>query len=80
MLALRVWASAGAYGFINTLQAGFFGRVGRTRRSDFRLNRSARKLKSPQIIWEDDEPVEVSDTDEDDPDKPSTVTPLQAAE
>jgi len=80
MLALRVWASAGAYGFINTLQAGFFGRVGRTRRSDFRLNRSARKLKSPQIIWEDDEPVEVEDTDQDDPDKPSTVTPLQAAE
>ena len=78
MLALRVWASAGAYGFVNALQAGFFGRIGRTRRNDFRLNRSARKFKSPQILWTEDEPAP-SEIEKDSKD-PQKVTPLQAAE
>ena len=56
MLALRVWATDGAYGLYNTIQAGMLGRVGRAMRGDFRLNRAARNQKSPQILWDFDDP------------------------
>jgi len=73
MLALRVWATDGAYGLFNTLQAGMLGRIGRNMRSDFRLNRSARKLRAPQILWTEDD--DITDT----PTK-LPATPLRAAE
>ncbi len=55
MLALRIWATDGAYGVFNTLRAGMLGRMGRNMRSDMRLYWSARKMKSPQILWTEED-------------------------
>ena len=57
MLAIRVWAEAGAYGLFNRIRASGFGRVATKARADLRLGRKARKTKSPTIIWDEDEPV-----------------------
>ena len=72
MLAIRVWASAGAYGFINRFRAISFGRVGRDARSDLRLSRAARNQKSPLIIWTDDDEPETNVV--------PAAAPLRAAE
>ncbi|MGV6812513.1 MAG: efflux RND transporter permease subunit [Brevirhabdus sp.] len=53
MLALRYWAVRGAYGAAIALRAGGFGGSARQTRADWRLNRSARKLPTTQIIWDD---------------------------
>jgi len=51
MLALRVWAADGAYGAYIRMRAAGFGRAGRAVRQDLRLNRSASRLRSPELIW-----------------------------
>lgn len=75
MLALRVWTTDGAYGAYNAVRAGMIGRIGRKMRGDLRLGWAARKQKSPQILWDFDEP---------EPRKPELVTvpdaPIRAAE
>jgi len=53
MLALRYWAVQGAYGAAVAVRAGGFGRAARRTRADWRLTRSARKLPTTQIIWDD---------------------------
>jgi len=66
MLALRVWAESGAYGFYNSLRAMFT----REARQDMKLGRAARKTKAPTIVWDEDEPIIA----------PPVATPLRAAE
>ncbi|WP_147125423.1 efflux RND transporter permease subunit [Shimia ponticola] len=55
MLALRVWATTYVIWFAN-----FLGRMGSRRTSriarDFALKREARRVKNPEIIWEDTPP------------------------
>ncbi|RVT84369.1 efflux RND transporter permease subunit [Rhodobacteraceae bacterium CCMM004] len=48
MLALRVWISAGAYRSARGLKALASSRTAR----DLALNRSARKIRSPEILWD----------------------------
>ncbi|SFP24382.1 efflux RND transporter permease subunit [Tranquillimonas alkanivorans] len=54
MLALRVWLSTGAYRSVRGLRALSLGRGSRAAR-DLALNRAARKVRSPEILWEVDE-------------------------
>jgi len=51
MLALRVWVSVGAYKSFAGLKALSMGRSSRSAR-DIALNRAARKIKHPEILWE----------------------------
>ncbi len=53
MLALRVWASTYAMALSRLLAILSFGRGSQAAR-DWALNRAARKLKAPEIIWEDE--------------------------
>ncbi|MEX5726770.1 multidrug efflux pump [Rhodovulum iodosum] len=50
LLALRVWFKAGAYGSWRRLQALAMGRESVPAR-DLALNRAARRIKSPELIW-----------------------------
>jgi multidrug efflux pump len=54
MLALRVWASAGAYRSFSILKALSMGRNSSEAR-DNALRRAARKVKHPEIIWDYEE-------------------------
>ncbi|MEP3297029.1 MAG: efflux RND transporter permease subunit [Pseudoruegeria sp.] len=54
LLALRVWFSAGAYGSARRLKALSMGRNSQTAR-DLALNKVSRKIKAPEIIWEDED-------------------------
>lgn len=56
MLALRVWVSMGAFRSMAGLRALSFGRGSRAAR-DLALQKASRKIKSPEIIWEDTEVV-----------------------
>jgi multidrug efflux pump len=80
MLALRVWAGTYAMGLSRLLAILSFGRGSRAAR-DWALNRAARKLKAPEIIWEDDTtdpPLVLSPTTADPLTTPQP--PLRAAE
>ncbi|MEP2781399.1 MAG: efflux RND transporter permease subunit [Pseudoruegeria sp.] len=54
LLALRVWFSAGAYGSARRLKALSMGRNSQAAR-DLALNKVSRKIKAPEIIWEDED-------------------------
>ncbi|MBS9718562.1 efflux RND transporter permease subunit [Pseudohalocynthiibacter aestuariivivens] len=58
MLALRVWISIGAYKSFAGLKALSMGQSSRAAR-DIALNRAARKIKHPEILWETDVMVDV---------------------
>ena len=53
MLAIRVWATTYVLWIARLLARLSFGRGSRAAR-DWALNRSARRVQSPEIIWEDD--------------------------
>ncbi len=53
LLALRVWTSTYALALSRMLAILSFGRGSRAAR-DWALNRAARKLKAPEIIWDDE--------------------------
>lgn len=80
MLALRVWATEGAYGAWIALRAGFFGRIGRMIRGDMKLYWASRKFKSPQILWGEDDFATAAVTSEPAPKKSPPIPPLRAAE
>jgi len=88
MLALRVWFWTGAYRSANALRALSLGRNSRVAR-DRALRRTARKLRSPEILWIDETetaapPEAATDLAPSDQggDKPrgGAPTPLRAAE
>ena len=54
MLALRVWISAGAYRSAKGLKALSLGRDSVEAR-DLALGRASRKLKSPELLWQENE-------------------------
>ncbi|MDY6859406.1 MAG: efflux RND transporter permease subunit [Pseudomonadota bacterium] len=75
LLALRVWFVAGAYRSAAGLRAMSLGGESRAAR-DLALNRAARKVKSPEIIWNDapaDPPRQEGDTGPRRPLDPSDV-------
>ncbi|MEO0486056.1 MAG: efflux RND transporter permease subunit [Pseudomonadota bacterium] len=70
MLALRVWATTYALWLADAAERVSFGRGSRAAR-DWALRREAKRIKSPEILW-DDEPALTP--------APQGVTPLKAAE
>ena len=54
LLALRVWTGTYAMALSRMLAILSLGRGSRAAR-DWALNRAARKLKAPEIIWEDEQ-------------------------
>ncbi|MFU8864201.1 MAG: efflux RND transporter permease subunit [Rhodobacterales bacterium] len=80
MLALRVWASTYAMALSRLLAILSFGRGSQAAR-DWALNRAARNLKAPEIIWEDEasDPALVLQSTQPDP-LISPQPPLRAAE
>ncbi len=86
LLALRIWTTAGAYGGVRRLAALALGKRSRIGR-DMALNRAARRLKGPLILWEEDDAQATADAgaaarDEGDsaPGEASPRPPLRAAE
>ncbi|MEM1237188.1 MAG: efflux RND transporter permease subunit [Pseudomonadota bacterium] len=69
MLALRVWATTYVFWFARFLARLSFGRGSQAAR-DWALKREARRIKSPEILWDDDDAEPVT----------PGVTPLKAAE
>ena len=69
MLALRIWASKGAYRGAQGLGILSLGRGSRVAR-DAALGRAARKVKSPEIIWSEEAEPEVVAEVEESPDAP----------
>ncbi|MEM1234787.1 MAG: efflux RND transporter permease subunit [Pseudomonadota bacterium] len=69
MLALRVWATTYLFWLARFFAKISFGRGSRAAR-DWALKREARRIKAPEIIWEDDADL---------PGAPG-ITPLKAAE
>ncbi len=55
LLALRVWLGVGAYRSANALRALSLGRDSASAR-DNALRRAAAKIKTPEILWETDDP------------------------
>ena len=55
MLAIRVWVNTYIRWVARALAAMALGSASRTAQ-DFALQRAARKLKAPEIIWDDDVP------------------------
>ncbi len=53
LLALRVWIGIGAYKSVNALKALSLGRGSREAR-DAALAQAVRKMKAPEIIWQED--------------------------
>ncbi|WP_281856742.1 efflux RND transporter permease subunit [Litoreibacter halocynthiae] len=62
MLALRVWISLGAYASLQQLRA-LGGRGSRTAR-DLALNKNARKVRDPLILWSDPTEPEARSADD----------------
>ncbi|MGG7644082.1 efflux RND transporter permease subunit [Rhodovulum sp. YNF3179] len=86
LLALRIWTTAGAYGGVRRLAALALGKRSRIGR-DMALNRAARRLKGPLILWDEDNGQATADAgaaarDEGDsaPGEASPRPPLRAAE
>ncbi|SMX34452.1 efflux RND transporter permease subunit [Actibacterium lipolyticum] len=82
MLALRIWFWRGAYGTADLLTSLSLGKGSQTSQ-DMALRSAARKVKHPEIIWQDEEftamPAKPKPSDEDD--KAETPKrPLRAAE
>jgi multidrug efflux pump len=75
MLAIRVWASPYVQWIARALAAMALGKASRTAQ-DFALQRAARKLKAPEIIWDD----MVPDLAETPPAPPKGKSGLKAAE
>ncbi|WP_424973697.1 efflux RND transporter permease subunit [Dinoroseobacter sp. S124A] len=62
LLALRVWLTVGAYSSVRQLRAMSLGKSSRVAR-DLALKRAARAVKSPEILWiEDDQPQTDAET------------------
>jgi len=81
LLALRVWASTYALALSRMLAILSFGRGSQAAR-DWALNRAARKLTAPEIIWDDestDPPLILQASTQVDP-LTAPATPLRAAE
>ncbi|MCB2134088.1 MAG: efflux RND transporter permease subunit, partial [Rhodobacteraceae bacterium] len=77
LLALRVWIETGAFRSVRRLQALSMGAGSRAAR-DLALAGAARKLGSPEILWDEEPQAPVpAGTGEDKPVEPS---PLRAAE
>ncbi len=76
MLAIRVWATTYVLWIARLLARLSFGRGSRVAR-DWALQRAARRVQSPEIIWDDDPQPEPQDRDQ--PDLPLEM-PLRAAE
>jgi len=53
MLALRVWIEDGAYGAWLRMRAVSLGKASREAR-DITLRRSAKKLRQPEVIWDEE--------------------------
>jgi multidrug efflux pump len=72
MLAMRVWFTTYVLWIARALQALSLGRGSRAAQ-DMALRSAARKVKSPELIWEDDEPElfeVISDPEETTPEPP----------
>jgi multidrug efflux pump len=79
LLALRVWVGAGAYKSVKGLKALALGRESRSAR-DLALQRAARKVAAPEIIWDGDwSEAPAADADAAPP-APEDSKPLRAAE
>ncbi|MEM9348915.1 MAG: efflux RND transporter permease subunit [Pseudomonadota bacterium] len=70
MLALRVWATTYVFWFARLLARFSFGRSSRAAR-DWALKREARRIKAPEILWDDEPELEPLTT---------SPAPLKAAE
>ncbi|MEM1078750.1 MAG: efflux RND transporter permease subunit [Pseudomonadota bacterium] len=57
LLALRVWLTVGAYSSVRQLRALSLGKSSRVAR-DLALKRAARAVKSPELIWIEDDTAE----------------------
>jgi multidrug efflux pump len=83
LLALRVWVGVGAYRSLATLRALSHGSDSRTAR-DMALQKAARKVKDPEIVWEIDAPAaatpEAVAEAAPEPVRPEPGKPLRAAE
>jgi multidrug efflux pump len=89
LLALRVWVGAGAYRSLAGLRALTHGSGSKTAR-DLALQKAARKVKDPEILWEIDVPAapqppaeveQAAETSDDKPEKRAPgKPPLRAAE
>jgi len=60
MLALRIWLGAGAYKSVAILKALSLGRKSRAAR-DMALNRSARRTRLDELVWEFDQTMEADE-------------------
>lgn len=78
-LALRVWLGAGAYRSVAGLQALARGRGSKTAR-DLALQKAARKVAVPDIVWDVEGVVAHQPDAEDDSPKAPKKPPLRAAE
>jgi len=54
MLALRVWMVRGAYGTVLAVRAGSWTKEGKRLRAELAQTREARKIKNPELIWDED--------------------------
>ena len=79
MLALRVWIEDGAYGVSMRLRALSLGRASREAR-DIALRRAARKVKRPEVIWDESGDLYEPEQEFAPEAKPAPRPPLQAAE
>lgn len=79
MLALRVWIEDGAYGVSMRLRALSLGRASREAR-DIALHRAARKVKRPEVIWDESGDLYEPEQEFAPEAKPAPRPPLQAAE
>ena len=78
MLALRVWATTYVHWFARLLAKLSLGRSSTAAR-DWALQREARRIKAPTILWEEDEDPQESYAPEAEP-APTLRAPLKAAE
>ncbi|MFQ6547831.1 efflux RND transporter permease subunit [Aestuariibius sp. 2305UL40-4] len=81
MLAIRVWFSTYLHWMARLLARFSMGRSSQAAR-DWALNREARRVKAPEILWEDDiQPAPTNEPAEDNDQKELPLdTPLRAAE
>jgi multidrug efflux pump len=54
MLALRGWMVRGAYGSVMAIRAGSWTREGKRLRAEWAQQRAARKIKNPELIWDEE--------------------------
>ncbi len=78
MLAARVWLSVGAYRSLARLKALSMGR-GSAAARDLALQKAARKVKSPEILWETEMPQAAPETPQAPEAPPAAAAPAAAA-